>query len=295
MRVRFPARRRQLLAALLIGLALGSAAFAAEPARPGASKAPAHAASAAPRPAKSSAAASSRSASDATTPAKPQEEGDAAISRPALGALLLALAAAVIGWALWYLPRRRRAAPQGRAAVPQGADAPRTPPQYNPAKVGNDASARPWESGFAPPEDTLAQSPHIDPALAGSGWGIPLDFDVAGFTAEIKRNFIALQTARDQGDIPALRAMMTDEVLAETQQQLAGHAGSAGETEVALLDAQLLGIEELPEARIASVEFSGVIREGRSAGARPFHEVWNLIQPRHGPGNWRVAGMQAMQ
>jgi predicted lipid-binding transport protein (Tim44 family) len=92
--------------------------------------------------------------------------------------------------------------------------------------------------------------------------------------------------------------MMTDEMLAEIQTQLAEREHSAsGEiirTEVVMLDAQLLGIEELDEEYMASVEFNGLIREDLSAGPSPFREVWNMTKPRNGRGGWLVAGVQAL-
>jgi predicted lipid-binding transport protein (Tim44 family) len=102
-----------------------------------------------------------------------------------------------------------------------GAADPVSPPQYNPTKVGNDASARPWDVQGAALGGGAGGS-MIGSALKGSqGWGIPADFDVAGFTEAAKRNFMALQQAWDHSDIPTLRAMMTDEMLAEIQSQLA--------------------------------------------------------------------------
>jgi predicted lipid-binding transport protein (Tim44 family) len=57
----------------------------------------------------------------------------------------------------------------------------------------------------------------------------------------------------------------------------------------------LLGIEELDHAHMASVEFSGMIREEVSAGPNPFREVWNITRPKSGSGGWLVAGVQALQ
>ena len=65
--------------------------------------------------------------------------------------------------------------------------------------------------------------------------------------------------------------------------------------DVVILNAQLLGIEETSESYMASVEFSGMIREDASAGASPFREVWNMTKPRNGSGGWLVAGVQALQ
>ena len=45
---------------------------------------------------------------------------------------------------------------------------------------------------------------------------------------------------------------------------------------------------------MASVEFTGVLREDDSAGPSPFREVWNITKAKSG-GGWLVAGLQAMQ
>ena len=46
---------------------------------------------------------------------------------------------------------------------------------------------------------------------------------------------------------------------------------------------------------MASVEFSGMIREDASAGPSPFREVWNMTKPKSGHSGWLVAGVQALQ
>ena len=57
----------------------------------------------------------------------------------------------------------------------------------------------------------------------------------------------------------------------------------------------LLGIEDLGQDYMASVEFSGMIREEPSAGPSPFREVWNMTKPKSGSSGWLVAGVQALQ
>jgi predicted lipid-binding transport protein (Tim44 family) len=71
--------------------------------------------------------------------------------------------------------------------------------------------------------------------------------------------------------------------------------GQPNKTEVVMLEAQLLGIEELPEVYMASVEFNGVIREDPTSAPSPFREVWNMTKPRNGNSGWLVAGVQALQ
>ncbi|MBK8666893.1 MAG: Tim44 domain-containing protein [Burkholderiales bacterium] len=222
----------------------------------------------------------------------------------AFGNVLLFLLLGMIALAVIGMIRRSRAGAQGDNGMAyQGAGAanPVTPRQYNPTKVGNDASARPWEGPAAQLDAGAASGGSmIGSGLRGSqGWGVPADFDTAGFVEAAKRNFITLQDAWDRSDVPSLRAMMTDGMLTEIQAQLAERErdtpGQVNKTEVVMLEAQLLGIEELDDVYMASVEFSGMIREEPSAGPSPFREVWNMTKPRNGRGGWLVAGVQALQ
>ena len=219
-------------------------------------------------------------------------------------ALVVLVAMIAIGW---FMRSRRPQPPRDPYAL-QGAGAPAdlatAPRQYSPDKVGNDASARPWErSSMAFDAGKYGQQSsgvQIGSALAGSqNWGIPPGFDTEGFIAAAKRNFVTLQDAWDRSDIPSLRSMMTDEMLGEIKSQLSEretHAGAQpNKTEVVMLEAQLLGIEDLGDDYMASVEFSGMIREEPSAGPSPFREVWNMTKPKAGNSGWLVAGVQALQ
>jgi predicted lipid-binding transport protein (Tim44 family) len=217
-------------------------------------------------------------------------------------ALVVLVAMTAIGW---LMRSRRGAAPAGYAL--QGAGAPAdiavAPRQYSPDKVGNDASARPWERSsmaFEAGKYPQGGGVQIGSALAGSqSWGIPPGFDTEGFCVAAKRNFITLQDAWDKTDIATLRSMMTDEMLGEIRTQLADREshrdGQPNRTEVVMIEAKLLGIEDLGEDYMASVEFSGMIREEPSAGPSPFREVWNMTKPKSGTSGWLVAGVQALQ
>jgi predicted lipid-binding transport protein (Tim44 family) len=223
----------------------------------------------------------------------------------ALAALAIML---VVGFVLRYLKSRREGAGQSSDSPFAFQNAGASPaPGYSPANVGNDASARPWERAGAAFDATPASAgtaaqggSMIGSALSGSqSWSVPAGFDSEGFLAACKTNFVTLQGAWDRSDISALRDMMTDEMLGQIKTQLAEReshtGGTVNKTDVLRLDAQLLGIEETSDVYMASVEFSGMIREDESAGASPFREVWNMTKPRHGSGGWLVAGVQALQ
>jgi predicted lipid-binding transport protein (Tim44 family) len=218
--------------------------------------------------------------------------------------LFVIIAMSFIGWFM----RSRRA----RSAQPFGyggqapADIAQPAPQYNPEKVGNDASARPWERASMA-FDAAKYAPQ-----AGSGirigsavgspqqnWAIPADFDTESFAGAAKSNFVTLQDAWDRADFAVLRSMMTDGMLGEIRSQLTERekqaSGQPNHTEVVMLEAQVLGIEDLGGDYMASVEFSGMIREDSSAGPSPFREVWNMTKPKDGASGWLVAGVQALQ
>ena len=222
---------------------------------------------------------------------------------------LLALVIMVVGGFLYRKFKGGNGNSVGNAASAkspfafQGAGNANTPRNYSPENVGNDSSARPWERSsmaFDASKQPLGTGSMIGSGLAGSqAWGVPDGFDADGFLKACKANFLTLQDAWDRSDINNLRSMMTDEMLGEIKTQLGereSHTGhGVNKTDVQMLDAKLLGIEELADTYMASVEFSGMIREDESAGASPFREVWNMTKPKSGPGGWLVAGVQALQ
>jgi len=216
--------------------------------------------------------------------------------------LMFGLLALVVMMVIGMIMRRRQ--PEVANTSPyafEGAGAPANPaslPQYNPNNVGNDSSARPvdTQTNFTP----AASGSMIGSALGGNQtWGIPADFDTLGFVNAAKQNFMTLQQAWDRSDIASLRLMMTDSMLEEIKAQLAEREatakGQVNHTDVVMLDAHLLGIEDVGNSYMASVEFSGLIREEPSSGPTPFREVWNMTKPKDGSLGWLVAGVQALQ
>lgn len=228
----------------------------------------------------------------------------------AMGQILMfaLLAMAVMAAVSWFMRRKNQGTqPAVSPFAFQGAGTAPVPASYRPENVGNDASARPWERNTTAFDSaslgtavSTGSGSMIGSGLSGSqSWGIPADFDSEGFLTAAKANFVSLQVAWDKSDIPALRVMMTDTMLKEIQAQLAereGHTGGpVNQTEVVMIEAHLLGIEDLGEDYLASVEFTGVIREEPSASPSPFREVWNMIKPKNGRSGWLVAGVQALQ
>ena len=306
----------------VMALGVGLAATSAEAARMGSGKSAG----------KQSSNVTQREAAKPTTPAAPPAAAPAAAPKKPWGAMLGGLAAGLgLAWlasslglggamanimmfallalvavlVIGFVMRKMKGggASQGQSPYAmQGAGNVATPRSYSPENVGNDSSARPWERTTTAFDNSNAANAGsmIGSNLSGSqAWGVPAGFDAEGFLTACKANFLTLQDAWDRSDINNLRAMMTDDMLGEIKTQLAereSHTGAGlNKTDVQMLDAKLLGIEELADVYMASVEFSGMIREDASAGASPFREVWNMTKPRDGSGGWLVAGVQALQ
>jgi predicted lipid-binding transport protein (Tim44 family) len=147
----------------------------------------------------------------------------------------------------------------------------------------------------APPAALQSEAPVAGSADIGNKpWGIPADFDVEGFLRHAKTYFIRLQAAWDKADINDIREFTTPEMFAELRQELLERGTSPNVTDVVKLDAELLGVETVGNEYVASVKFSGLIKEAENAPAEPFVEVWNLVKPVSGPGGWILAGIQQL-
>ncbi|MCX8017036.1 MAG: Tim44-like domain-containing protein [Rhodocyclaceae bacterium] len=127
------------------------------------------------------------------------------------------------------------------------------------------------------------------PAATGR---VPADFDVAGFVRSAKVNYIRLQAANDAGNLDDLRAFTTPEMFAELKMDLAERGSAKQETDVIDLDAEVLEVVEEGNRYIASVRFTGHIREEKHGPVESVDEIWHLVKPRDGSGGWLLAGMQ---
>jgi predicted lipid-binding transport protein (Tim44 family) len=164
---------------------------------------------------------------------------------------------------------------------------------------GSPSSASP--SGFTPQIGSglgTSQPAALQGAPLSSGfeanptWDIPAGFDTAGFLRHAKTYFIRLQAAWDRADINDIREFTTPEMFGELRLQLQERGASPNHTDVVSLDADLVGIETIGDEYLASVKFSGMIKEMENAPAEPFTEIWNLSKPVSGQGGWVLAGIQ---
>jgi predicted lipid-binding transport protein (Tim44 family) len=121
----------------------------------------------------------------------------------------------------------------------------------------------------------------------------PAWFDDAAFAREAKKHFIRLQDANDRGDLNDIREFVTPEMYAEISLQIQERAGQPNKTEVVTLNADIADVIADGDLVIASVRFTGLIREAINAPAESFSETWH-IQKSQSQANaaWLVAGIQ---
>lgn len=119
----------------------------------------------------------------------------------------------------------------------------------------------------------------------------PIGFDEAGFLRQAKASFIRLQAAYDVKNLADLREFTAPEVFAEIQLQLQERGDAPNQTDVISIDAQLLGVDPQGETTLASVEFTGLVREEANAAPISIKEIWHFQKNSFQP-NWVVAGIQ---
>ncbi len=200
-----------------------------------------------------------------------------------------ALLIAVVVFAIMFIVRRLRGA--GPRTATQGAFG-----------GANNASAQQqqqpvWRESLQPGAAAApaVAAPVAPPAVLpkvgdDTNWFVPGDFDTPNFLKQAKDQFVRIQAVWDSGNIESLREFLTDDLITELKPQLAERGAAPNKTEVVLLNAEMLGIETVSDGHLASVRFSGMLREAPGAEAFRFEEVWNLFKPAN--GGWLLAGIQ---
>ena len=127
-----------------------------------------------------------------------------------------------------------------------------------------------------------------------AGYGGAAAADVEELLRVARLSFVQLQAAWDRADLCAMGSLATAPLLEDLRSQLALRGPGPNCTEVLQLHAQLLSLEDLHEAFVASVEFTGLIREQRHHAAAPFRELWLLANVKAAGRGWQLARVQSL-
>ena len=120
----------------------------------------------------------------------------------------------------------------------------------------------------------------------------PPGFDAAQFEHHAKLNFTRLQAANDKGDLSAMRDFMTPGLFAQIESDLKARGDAPQQTDVVTLNAEVLEVVTEDNVYIATVRFSGTLRERSDIPAQPFNELWHLEKPVNGSSGWLISGIQ---
>jgi predicted lipid-binding transport protein (Tim44 family) len=126
---------------------------------------------------------------------------------------------------------------------------------------------------------------------AGTTAAWPADFDAESFLRHAKTHFVRLQAAWDEGNLAELREFTTPEMFSEVRADLDARHGEPSRTDVVQLNAELVSVEDRGTEYLASIRFSGLIRESNGASAEPFSEIWNLSKSSRNGEGWVLAGI----
>lgn len=152
-------------------------------------------------------------------------------------------------------------------------------------------SMQPEQSRDAQPQGGSMIGSAIATPARGSQ-AMPAGFDSVGFAANAKMQFMALQAANDARDLGRLRDYLTPEMFELVRADLAERGDTPQSTEVFGLDAQVLAVAEEESRYVASVRFTGSVRDQAGAVPEDLDEIWHLTKPRTGLGGWTIAGIQ---
>lgn len=190
--------------------------------------------------------------------------------------MIAMLAMAAVFVLKWLFGRKTPAA--------QAARFPAEPMQY--AGAGNAA--------MTPPPAVAPQFGSATPAVAAAAQRVPAGFDTEGFLRVAKLNFVRLQAANDAKNLDDIREFVAPEMFAEIKMQMDERGNAPQQTDVVTLNAELVEVVTESNRHVASVHFSGMIREEAGAAAAPFDEVWNLSKATEGGKGWVIAGIQQL-
>lgn len=150
----------------------------------------------------------------------------------------------------------------------------------------------------AVPAAPVALPPVLSSIPPAKGAGVAASaIDAAELQAVLRLarlSFLQVQRAWDRADLQALGALATAPLLADLREELAQRGPGPNRTEVLQLDARLLSLEELREAFVASIEFTGLIRERHDDAAAPFRELWLLANVKSAGRGWQLARVQSL-
>jgi predicted lipid-binding transport protein (Tim44 family) len=202
----------------------------------------------------------------------------------------------LIAFMLFKLFAARRRASEGVA----------TPAGYYPGNHDADPVERPYQrQGYEAPTGRAGFDTDILSRKGGapaSGFDrpaapvFPADFDAAAFLNGAKAAYTMMQKAWDEGDLAELRALTTDKVFGELQDQIRARGGAANHTELLKVEAEILEVQDVGPDREVAVLFDVLLREAPGSAPAQVREVWHFTRSRNSrQPTWFLDGIQQVE
>lgn len=124
----------------------------------------------------------------------------------------------------------------------------------------------------------------------------PADFDAGLFLNGAKSAYAMMQRAWDNGDLAELRALSTDKVFGELQDQFKLRGSEPNRTELLNVDAEILEIRDIGTDREVAVLFDVLMRENAGLNPVQVQEVWHFTRSRNSrQPTWFLDGIQQVE
>ena len=161
-----------------------------------------------------------------------------------------------------------------------------------PSIAGAGANGGSVAAGGRPDADLSHSASLPVPVESGEGEA-PIWFDGPAFVEGAKTHYIRLQAAWDQADFRDIREYTAPQLFAELKRERDRLGPEAQFTEVVTLNAELMGVQRHGDRAVASIRFSGLVREEERAAAHPVSEIWHVEHAWDSrDGDWLIVGIQ---
>ncbi len=193
----------------------------------------------------------------------------------------------IVGWLIYAFIKRKRQ----QAAYQSAQDS--YPNYQEPSRIDN--TMRSASAGSA--WDALRGNQNQSAQPTGSvsfDSNIPAGFDVENFIKGAKMAYTRMQASWDKRDLEDISHFATEGIMRELRKQMADDP-NPGRTQIVMLNATLVSVEEFGDMDRAQVYFDALLiedpRQTQPANAR---ELWTFVR-KHESGNWKLDGLQQIE
>ena len=142
--------------------------------------------------------------------------------------------------------------------------------------------------------NVLRQDPNYTASTASPKVDVPAGFNVDEFLKGAKMAYTRMQQSWDRRDLNDIAQFATPAVMNVLKEQLEQDR-TPSQTELILVNAELLGVETEGNEQRAQVYFDVLMREDpRQPTPTSVREIWHFLRTSHN-GNWKLDGIQQVE